>query len=335
MTGGPRGPRIGPANSRVLPANDHRTDREAGALVYPVYSRRSGGLSVGINLFPDRKVCSFDCPYCEVFPFGTDLRFSIEAMERGLRGLIPQAGSIKDFCFSGNGEPTLSEDFPAALERAALLRDELAPDASLVVITNGSTLADPAVFELLAAAASGSMGLDVWLKVDAGTEAWFRTVDRAELSYSLLTESFRRFAAAAPFTVQTMLCAVGGAPPPAEEAAAWETLVLDLVRIGRRAAAAAGAALAGPGEGPSRAASAAGVAAAPVLRGPRRIHLYGKSRPAPEDPAAEALGAAYLEERAASLRSALAAALSGAAGPEPAGAAGAAGAAAPPVEVFP
>lgn len=301
MTGRLRVPRVGAAD-------EHRVDREAGALVYPVYSRRSGGLSVGINLFPGRKVCSFDCPYCEVFPFRTDQLFNLESLERGLRGMIPLAASIKDFCFSGNGEPTLSEDFPSALELAERLRDELAPTASLVLITNGSTLADAAVFELLADAATGAMGLDIWLKVDAGTDAWFRTVDRTELSFDRLTASFRRFAAAAPFTVQTMLCAVGGAPPPAAETAAWESLVLDLVRIGR-------------------AASVTADAAAPVQRGPRRIHLYGKSRPAPEDPAAEALSAAYLKERAASLRSALAAAF--AAGPEPAGAAP------PPVEVFP
>jgi len=33
--------------------------------VYPVVSRRSGGISVGINLNPD-KACNFDCIYCQV-----------------------------------------------------------------------------------------------------------------------------------------------------------------------------------------------------------------------------------------------------------------------------
>src|ERR1041384_5902109 len=31
--------------------------------VYPVVSRRSKGLSIGVNLNPD-KVCNFDCIYC-------------------------------------------------------------------------------------------------------------------------------------------------------------------------------------------------------------------------------------------------------------------------------
>ena len=58
---------------------NHRA-REKGTLVYPVYSRRSQGLSMGINLFPDHKQCSFNCPYCEVFPFKTDSMFSLEGM---------------------------------------------------------------------------------------------------------------------------------------------------------------------------------------------------------------------------------------------------------------
>jgi histidinol dehydrogenase len=52
----------------ITPVENHR-EREKGIIVYPVYSRRSGGLSVGINLFPDKKQCPFDCPYCEVFRF--------------------------------------------------------------------------------------------------------------------------------------------------------------------------------------------------------------------------------------------------------------------------
>src|SRR5437899_5010868 len=33
--------------------------------VYPVLSRRARGISIGINLNPD-KVCNFDCIYCQV-----------------------------------------------------------------------------------------------------------------------------------------------------------------------------------------------------------------------------------------------------------------------------
>jgi wyosine [tRNA(Phe)-imidazoG37] synthetase (radical SAM superfamily) len=52
-----------------------KTGREKGVIVYPVYSRRSGGLSVGINLFPDKKSFSFDCPYCEIYSFPKGMEF--------------------------------------------------------------------------------------------------------------------------------------------------------------------------------------------------------------------------------------------------------------------
>ena len=43
----------------------HERRFEANRFVYPVLSRRSGGLSIGVNLNPD-KVCNFDCIYCQV-----------------------------------------------------------------------------------------------------------------------------------------------------------------------------------------------------------------------------------------------------------------------------
>ena len=254
--------------------------REAGFIVYPVISRRSGGLSVGINLFPDRKVCSFDCPYCEVFPFESDHSFTVGAMERELRLELADAAEdgfeVKDLCFSGNGEPTLSPDFFPALEAATRVRDVSVPGASLVLITNGTTLLDPGIERGLRLAASGGgQRLDIWLKLDAGTEAWYRRIDRASVPFAALMDAFGRFAATAPFTLQTMVCAVGGEAPPAAEAEAWEATVLRLC--------------AGGGGRPNV----------------RRVQIYGKARSAPEDPLAEPLAPAFLEARAASLREAL------------------------------
>ncbi|GHV37113.1 hypothetical protein AGMMS49546_03960 [Spirochaetia bacterium] len=250
------------------PVENHRS-REEGLIVYPVYSRRSRGLSVGINLFPDRKACSFDCPYCEVFPFKNDIEFSLEVMESALRrtlaGLAP-GETVRNICFSGNGEPTLSLDFIPATETCLRIRDELVPAVDLVVISNGTGLLDSAVFDFLRNAARGASHLKLWLKLDAGTEAWYLQMDRSAVPFGDLTAKIREFAASAPFIIQTMICAVDGKSPSPEEAAAWEALLLDLL---------------------------------PGLTG---VQLYGKARPAPEDPLASALPAAFLEERAASLR---------------------------------
>jgi histidinol dehydrogenase len=248
-----------------------------GVLVYPVYSRRSGGLSVGLNLFPGAKLCSFDCPYCEVFPFSTGSVFSPEQMEEELRELIvsctEQNVTIKDICFSGNGEPTLSPDFPEALERAGRVRRDFAGSSELVLITNGSFLLDGKLFSFLADAVF-SLDLNIWLKLDAGTPAWYKKMNRSSLPFERIIEKTKEFSSSVPVTIQTMLCAVDGESPPEEEAEAWEKLILELVSISGR-----------NGNG-----------------GIRKVQIYGKARPAPEDPKASALSVEYLEKRAESLR---------------------------------
>ena len=49
----------------MLKVTDH--DRNAAGLryVYPVVSRRAGGVSVGINLNPNN-ACNWRCVYCQV-----------------------------------------------------------------------------------------------------------------------------------------------------------------------------------------------------------------------------------------------------------------------------
>jgi histidinol dehydrogenase len=256
----------------ITPINNHR-EREKGRLVYPVYSRRSGGLSVGINLFPDQKSCPFDCPYCEVFPFSSNAEFSPEQMESDLRAAVAAAQErgvpVRDICFSGNGEPSLSPAFGEALKAASLVRAELAPSAELVVITNGAGLLKPEIFSLLKDAAN-SLPLDIWLKLDAGTVGWYQKINRSNIPFENLIAKIKEFASLAPFTIQTMLCAIDGEKPPDDEARAWETLVCEL------------------------AATAQGRI--------RKVQIYGKARPAPEDPLSSSLPASYLEERAASLR---------------------------------
>jgi len=258
------------------PIENHR-EREKGVLVYPVYSRRSGGLSVGINLFPDQKSCPFDCPYCEVFPFLTNAVFSIEQLENDLRSVIADAGEknipVRDICFSGNGEPSLSPDFPQALELAGRIRSELVPSAKLVLITNGAGLLDQKIFSLLVETTAGDLALDIWLKLDAGTSRWYQLINRSGIPHDKLIAKIKEFAALAPFTIQTMFCSVDGEDPPPDEARAWESLVLEL----------------------------AAIAAGKI----RKIQIYGKARPSPDDPKAQELPLTYLEERAASLKQAL------------------------------
>ena len=99
-------------------------------------------------------------------------------------------------------------------------------------------------------------------------------MDRSAIPFDRLTERIRAFVECAPVTLQTMICAINSMPPPPEEARAWETLMAKL------------------------ASSAAQL---------REVQIYGKARPAPEDPLAASVPTAFLEARAASLRAVLAA----------------------------
>jgi histidinol dehydrogenase len=257
---------------------DHR-GREKGILVYPVYSRRSGGLSVGINLFPGEKGCPFDCPYCEVFPFSTKAVFSLGQMEEDLYRAIASAQGrdepVRDICFSGNGEPSLSAHFPEALESVARIRAEMSPYSELVLITNGVGLLQPEIFSLLRDAAPT---LDIWLKLDAGTPQWYQKINRSVIPFEELTTKIKEFVSCAQVTIQTMLCEIEGLSPSEDEAWAWEALVLELYAAGKEKG------------------------------GLRKVQIYGKARPSPDDPMARPLPAECLEERAASLRRALVAA---------------------------
>ena len=53
------------SNPRPLPVSAHPRNFEANRYVYPVLSRRAGGISIGVNLNLD-KICNFHCVYCQV-----------------------------------------------------------------------------------------------------------------------------------------------------------------------------------------------------------------------------------------------------------------------------
>ncbi|MDR3019687.1 MAG: hypothetical protein LBU66_02150, partial [Treponema sp.] len=125
----------------------------------------------------------------------------------------------------------------------------------------------PEVFSLSSNAAANP-ALDIWLKLDAGTPEWYQKINRSAIPHRELIAKIREFTACVPVTIQTMLCAINVKPPPPEETIAWESLLYELAANGHL----------------------------------RKVQLYGKARPAPEDPLTKPLPISYLEERAASLQ---------------------------------
>ena len=107
--------------------SDHARLFEHNRFVYPVLSRRSGGISIGVNLNPD-KICNFDCIYCQV-----DRRSAERDAVRGDRRAAGRAAGDARIGVVG-GASTRRRSFagvPAALaaaQRHRLLRRRRADD---------------------------------------------------------------------------------------------------------------------------------------------------------------------------------------------------------------
>lgn len=124
----------------------------------PVRSRRLG-VSLGVNLLPvDSKVCSFDCIYCEcgwtprkrekkaVLPARREVK---EKMQEKLQEMKAAGESPDVITFAGNGEPTLHPDFAAIIDDTVELRNQLAPNARIAVLSNATMIHKPAVVSAL------------------------------------------------------------------------------------------------------------------------------------------------------------------------------------------
>lgn len=216
--------------------------------VYPVVSRRAGGVSVGINLNVNN-ACNWACVYCQVpnltrggpppvdrLVLARELSSFLDQVLVGdfmlLR--VPEAmRQLADIAFSGNGEPTSSEGFPSAVEIviAELAKRQLAGTLPIRVITNGSMMHRPAVKAALSRLA-GYAG-EIWFKVDRGSEAGMREVNHTETSLAQVARHLEAAAAAAPTWLQTCWFGFDGQAPSEIETQAYVDFVggyRDLVR---------------------------------------------------------------------------------------------------------
>src|SRR3984893_12299329 len=90
----------------------HERTFQTNRFVYPVLSRRSGGISIGVNLNPD-KVCNFDCIYCQV-----DRTRQSETRFVALEELLIELETMLDLVTTGAlFEVPRFRDTPVALRR--------------------------------------------------------------------------------------------------------------------------------------------------------------------------------------------------------------------------
>jgi wyosine [tRNA(Phe)-imidazoG37] synthetase (radical SAM superfamily) len=253
--------------------------------VYPVLSRRAGGISIGVNLNLD-KFCNFDCVYCQVqreFSWrspdapgdqtparsasdrppadGSRLRFGLvssaapasnvdieqlaaelDAMvERVVSGAIyagpqfqhtpPPLRRLNDIALSGDGEPTACAEFDRVVEVCAEVRRrrELA-DVKLVLITNAGLFHWPRVKEALRTLDAN--GGEIWAKLDAGTEEYYRLVNRSGAAWRRILDNLREAAQARPIVIQSLFSRIHGRPPSEPELDAYCDRLDEIVNCG-------------------------------------------------------------------------------------------------------
>jgi len=228
-----------PADQLFLLHRDHSRQFEQNLYVYPVLARRSRGISVGINLNPD-KVCNFDCVYCQVDrrtpPRVTDvdeerLLQELEAtLELVLSGRLYQdqrfasvpdpLRRLNDIAFSGDGEPTTYPGFGRIVEDvAAVKKRRKLEEIKLVLITNATMLHRPHVREALATL-DASNG-EIWAKLDAGTEAYYRTINQSKIPLRRVFANILAAARARPVVIQSLLLCWNGQGPSELEIKAY------------------------------------------------------------------------------------------------------------------
>lgn len=224
----------------MLTIHDHRRDSAGLTYVYPVVSRRAGGVSIGINLNPNN-ACNWACIYCQVpgLTRGGPPPLDLDQLEAELRSFLhdaiegdylnrnvpPEARQLVDAAFSGNGEPTSAERFDDAVRCVAeVLQDfGLAETLKIRLITNGSLLHRPGVQRGIARI--GRLNGEVWFKLDRATPEGVESVNRTTFSRERTLAALNECASLAPTWVQTCWFALDGDEADETEQLAYLALI--------------------------------------------------------------------------------------------------------------
>jgi wyosine [tRNA(Phe)-imidazoG37] synthetase (radical SAM superfamily) len=231
---------------------DHRRSLADNRYVYAVVSRRSKGVSIGVNLNPD-KICNFDCVYCQVDRTtpGADADVNVPRLRAELDAALDLVVSgrlfeidrfretpvplrrLNDIAFSGDGEPTTCREFLRVVREAAEAKAVRGlHDVKLVLITNATMLHRPEVREALAVLQANNG--EVWAKLDAGTEEYYHTIERTTIPFRRILDNITETAKVYPLVIQAMFLRLEGQPPSQQEQEAFCTRLEEITRAGGR-----------------------------------------------------------------------------------------------------
>jgi len=228
----------------------HPRDFQNNLYVYPVLSRRAGGISIGVNLNRN-KVCNFRCIYCQVDQaepgeeelvdlqrLREELDWTVDWVTSGrifqdtkFGGTPESLRRLNDIALCGDGEPTAYRHFTEAVSICAevRLRHRL-DDVKLVLITNASLLHRWNVLPGLKILDQNNG--EIWAKLDAGTEAYYRLVARSAVSWQQILDNLRDAARARPIVIQSLFMRINEQPPSADEVEAYCCRLQEIVSAG-------------------------------------------------------------------------------------------------------
>ncbi|MCJ7544943.1 MAG: radical SAM protein [Phycisphaerae bacterium] len=241
-----------PPRSRPPVTLDHRRQWRDYLYVYPVVSRRSQGLSIGINLNRDKR-CTYSCIYCQIDrgsprpPHDVDLptlRGELEAvLAEATSGRIWQEARfaaapahlrrLNDIAFSGDGEPTCLPNFDSAVAAAAEIKARMhLPSVKIVVITNASQFRSRQ-FQAALAILDANNG-EIWAKLDAGSEAYFQRINRPSPGVTLagIVEGITEVARGRAVVIQSLFVCLDVQGPPDGEIAAYSQRLREILAGG-------------------------------------------------------------------------------------------------------
>ena len=218
--------------------------------VYPVLSRRSHGISIGLNVNPD-KVCNFDCIYCQVdrTTETAEKKFDLTVAEGELREMLEMVRTggiaqhpsfrsvpsellrLNDIALSGDAEPTTLPDFSGTIQMIARVKP---PDAKIVLITDAGGLNRADVRRGLEIMDANNG--EVWAKLDAGTEDYFKFINRTKIPFARILKNISAAAKARPIVIQSLFLKIRGVGPSGDEITAYcqrlrETGNIKLVQV--------------------------------------------------------------------------------------------------------
>jgi len=209
----------------VLHAEDHDRNIFDSKYVYPVVSRRAGGLSLGVNLNTNN-ACNWQCIYCEI-PNLTrggpepievellkdELNFWIDQIINSnfLKKNTPPGTTFADVALSGNGEPTAAPEFLDVLEIiiASLKEHKLVDKIPVRLITNGSFISKKKECLNIFNQYHG----EVWFKIDATDEDSIKLINQVNLNPNSMINNLKKCAEACQTVIQTCLLKINHQVP--------------------------------------------------------------------------------------------------------------------------